>query len=721
MIGCFLMVLLAAKAAIAVEVGEMARVADGWTASVVAEVDQSYAGWDVEIGDADNDGQNEILTTGCPDSRLYLFKRQGDQWETRLIAENLAQRSPGMGLAVKVADLNNDGKNEVVVGTGQESAETAFFYVIETDGRSVTRQVVSRPECNKSGSTHNLAIHDLDGDGLQEVVSAYCGGGEVIRYDLDADLEVIQARKIHQLSGSGEESLIADVDNDGAVEYITSNGFRPGQARVEIFEFDAQGELVAPPRIAIEGHDGRGCFYASITVGDVDNDGKNEMIVGWKIDQKINKATLIGYKVGETADPAYVFERETEDLDMAYFEKMMAVADADNDGKNELVVSTRGDEMSEFITSKHLGHVFMYSIGGSGEIERELLCNFDDRYAESSWVAVGDADNDRLNEIVLATGKGDRTKPGVSYVVLLDRRPAAGGPDIIPVAEALNPQPDVLPTVRVVRERLWGQWFPMCSMRFPNVPAFQCDAWCYESQVDFVDARPIEGGAVEMRHRDKQNPDALVLTTITPQPGRVLFAARVVRDPERGAGPLPDALPGLNLCWQLRHAPAFASAPDRYPEFVKRCFIFTERGRTFLGDTQRGKIPVQTADHEYNNPPWVQMYVAASQPVPVTLSNAWAAYSQDRYVTPVIGTVSRDAKYLAAIANDSADSMAQAWHDCMHNNPKWLPAESAPAERRWRLAVYAMENDPAALLEKVNADFPSTPPGGEVGKQKALR
>jgi len=202
MIGCFLMVLLAAKAAIAVEVGEMARVADGWTASVVAEVDQSYAGWDVEIGDADNDGQNEILTTGCPDSRLYLFKRQGDQWETRLIAENLAQRSPGMGLAVKVADLNNDGKNEVVVGTGQESAETAFFYVIETDGRSVTRQVVSRPECNKSGSTHNLAIHDLDGDGLQEVVSAYCGGGEVIRYDLDADLEVIQASTSHR-TGSG--------------------------------------------------------------------------------------------------------------------------------------------------------------------------------------------------------------------------------------------------------------------------------------------------------------------------------------------------------------------------------------------------------------------------------------------------------------------------------------------------------------------------------------
>jgi len=32
-------------------------------------------------------------------------------------------------------------------------------------------------------------------------------------------------------------------------------------------------------------------------------------------------------------------------------------------------------------------------------------------------VEIGDADNDGQNEIVLATGKGDRTTPGTSYVV----------------------------------------------------------------------------------------------------------------------------------------------------------------------------------------------------------------------------------------------------------------------------------------------------------------
>ncbi|MCK5208321.1 MAG: hypothetical protein KAQ79_09880, partial [Cyclobacteriaceae bacterium] len=43
---------------------DMATMAKGWHAEVIATIDQSYAGWDVEIGDADNDGKNEILVTG---------------------------------------------------------------------------------------------------------------------------------------------------------------------------------------------------------------------------------------------------------------------------------------------------------------------------------------------------------------------------------------------------------------------------------------------------------------------------------------------------------------------------------------------------------------------------------------------------------------------------------------------------------------------------------
>ena len=166
----------------------------------------------------------------------------------------------------------------------------------------------------------------------------------------------------------------------------------------------------------------------------------------------------------------------------------------------------------------------------------------------------------------------------------------------------------------------------------------------------------------------------------------------------------------LNLCWQLRRAPAFASKPDPYPQFIKRCFIFTQNGVVFLDKTSRRPIPVRQADDMYNNPPWVQMYVGLWQDVPRTNPKAWADYSPDRYAATVIGAVSRDRKHLAALANDSADTMCQAWHDCMHNNPQWLPVHSPPDKRVWRLKMYVMENDPEALMARVIKDFPNARP-----------
>jgi hypothetical protein len=247
---------------------------------------------------------------------------------------------------------------------------------------------------------------------------------------------------------------------------------------------------------------------------------------------------------------------------------------------------------------------------------------------------------------------------------------------------------------------------------FPNVPDFTCESWCYESEMDYAGAHALDRGKLELRHRIRNMPATLV-TLVTPEAGAVEFLARVEVDKSKDpAATLPPMLPAPNLCWQLRKAPAFASAHQPYPEFVKRCFIFTSKGRTFLDQTVRRKIPVRSAEDPYNNPPWVQMYVGTWQEVPNAGTNAWADYSPDQYTTPVIGAVSRDGKYLAALANDSAWTLCQAWHDCMHNNPAWLPTGGPRDQRTWRLKIYVMENDPAALLKRVLKDFPAAKPRG---------
>lgn len=276
------------------------------------------------------------------------------------------------------------------------------------------------------------------------------------------------------------------------------------------------------------------------------------------------------------------------------------------------------------------------------------------------------------------------------------------------IVTADNPDPKTLPTLGVWEDDKLspGRKLTMVSASFPNVPSLICDSWCYESNMTFIGARALEGGRLELRHRLNDNPHVILVTIVTPEPGAVEFVAHLELERE-GGGKFPEDMPFVNLCWQVRRSPSFSSKPDPYPEFIKRCFIFTEKGFTFLDKTERRKIPARPANDPYNNPPWVQMYVGVWQEVPQAEPDWWSDYSPDRYITPIIGVVSRDGNYLAALANDSATVMAQAWHDCLHNNPQWLPADAPPDQRHWRLKIYAMENDPDALLKRVLKDFPN--------------
>lgn len=271
----------------------------------------------------------------------------------------------------------------------------------------------------------------------------------------------------------------------------------------------------------------------------------------------------------------------------------------------------------------------------------------------------------------------------------------------------LNPDPGKLPGLGVWRK---GKELYVLAA-FPEVSGFICDSWCYEiHDCEFIGAAAREGGVVELIHRVKRGGGNFrFLTKVIPTAGAVEFVVLAVADEAKGER-LPQTLPIPNLCFQLRRAEGFRSdrSEDRkhYPEFVARCFIFTERGRTFLNDTDRQQIPVRPESDRENNPPWVQNYVAAWKGLPKADPTAWAGTSFDRYTVPVIGTVSVDGKYLVALADDSAELMCQAWHDCLHSRAQWQPTGAPPAEQTWRLKVYVMENDPEKLLNRVREDFP---------------
>jgi hypothetical protein len=271
-----------------------------------------------------------------------------------------------------------------------------------------------------------------------------------------------------------------------------------------------------------------------------------------------------------------------------------------------------------------------------------------------------------------------------------------------------------LPNIGVRQEDLapeYSQAFNFVWIHVPQITGCILDMLCYEhSNLEYVSHEKLDKG-LKLRHRSLDDPKVLLITTITPEAGAVNVLAHAELDPERaGVATLPEKLPQPNLCFRVkRSAECFGSFPYPFSDFIGRCFIFTGKGRVFLTDTKRNKIPRVAEGDPRNNPPWVQVYHGAWKTVPPIAppgTATWYNHSPDQFVAPVIGVVSRDGKHLVAIANDSADSMTQAWQECLHNLPKWSPQDAPPANRRWHLKIYIMANYPDALLARVRKDFP---------------
>ena len=148
--------------------------------------------------------------------------------------------------------------------------------------------------------------------------------------------------------------------------------------------------------------------------------------------------------------------------------------------------------------------------------------------------------------------------PFVPAVALLACHVLAG---TLSAQEANAAKAKRLPVLDVRREPHRAHTFlTFVRTTFPGVPGFTCESWCYESAVEFLGFRKLDGGALELRHRLRSQPHVLFLTTVTPLPGAVEFVARPAVDGEREPkGTLPAQLLGLR---PLFPAPACRGLPQ---------------------------------------------------------------------------------------------------------------------------------------------------------------
>jgi hypothetical protein len=242
------------------------------------------------------------------------------------------------------------------------------------------------------------------------------------------------------------------------------------------------------------------------------------------------------------------------------------------------------------------------------------------------------------------------------------------------------------------------------SIKKPDIPGLKLDVWCYEDSLGQAIKCEKKEDGLELTHKQGQ---AKVSTFFKAETDGVSIQVNVTGSPED-----VREVKSVNPCCQLENSNAF-KCEDKHnyvDDFVARCFVFLDRGMTFLKDTAR--VPGTRAPrNEYNDlanskNPWIQEYIPLWRKHPGQIKGE-RGYSTDRPVYPIIGAVSRDKKYLTAIAWPETEMLGQVWLHCFHARP--IIGESYNAKLGETTSfgkIYIIENNEAELLSLFNKDFP---------------
>ncbi len=227
-------------------------------------------GANIASGDFDGDGVDEIITGAGPGGgpHVRIFDKDGNV-KTQFFAFNPNFRG---GVTVAAGDLDGDGIDEII--TGIASSGDPYVRIFDISGKVEVQ--FSAYNKNFQGGV-NVASGDLDGDGIDEIITgAGNGGGPQIR--------------IFDGAGKVKGQFFAyDKNLRGGVNVVVSNVIKNGRA--------AQDEIITGagsgdgPRVRIFDSHGKTLysFFAyqkdfrggvNVGLGDFNRDGLDEIITG---------------------------------------------------------------------------------------------------------------------------------------------------------------------------------------------------------------------------------------------------------------------------------------------------------------------------------------------------------------------------------------------------------------------------------------------------------
>ena len=374
--------------------------------------------------DFDGDDDADIVVATLVDNKVSWYENldgAGNYSEQQVIS------SVAIGAAsVYAADINGDGKTDVISGGNGAYDSDVSWYRNEGDGQFSDQLVISA----EVDATDSVFAADLDGDGDQDVLSASRGDNKLAWYENQGDgtflgQEVITDQAegatsvvATDLNGDGNvDVVLASYDdnsvrwypNDGGTDFpeeilLTNTAERVTAVSIADMNGDERPDIVITSRdddsLSWFVNEGNGEFSAERFIS-LDDDGPNELFLG-DLDGDDLPDISVAVRQGDRItwyknmgdglfDGPRVVNSDTDGASAVF------AVDVDGDGDRDLFSTSRFD-------NKVALHRNLDGLGAFGE--EEVFT--DDGFPGAQHVSTGDVDGDGDQDVLAASLAGDR-------------------------------------------------------------------------------------------------------------------------------------------------------------------------------------------------------------------------------------------------------------------------------------------------------------------------
>lgn len=220
----------------------------------------------VKIADLNNDGRLDIVTTGTGTNSVDIFYQNISGAIGAPVTYAVTSGGP-----IDVLDMNNDGLSDIVVKSSQLSKPLICVLTQQIDGTFTSPTYYS---FNETDLFTAITLGDVNGDGLNDVViiNDWLHKIEIYKQKETQNFEFAYSLNAYRYLVSG---ISRDINNDGRQDVIVTHLY----GTLGIYFQDSDGKLIQEEYHLGETHN----VPQNIAIGDINGDGLKDIVLASKM------------------------------------------------------------------------------------------------------------------------------------------------------------------------------------------------------------------------------------------------------------------------------------------------------------------------------------------------------------------------------------------------------------------------------------------------------